>query len=96
MARIKNFKDFVNGLNKPISWPRKAETKECKMGALGLQEVSEPTSTETEVSLATLSKLTGFPMDYIKRELLLDGEEEAVLNVEELRTKVLAYLDSKF
>ena len=66
------------------------------MGALGLQEVSEPTSTETEVSLETLSKLTGFPMDYIKRELLLDGDEEAKLNVEELRTKVLAYLDSKF
>ena len=94
MARIKNLKIFVNGLNDILGWPRKEETKECEMGALGLQEVSEPTSTETEVSLATLSKLTGFPLDYIKRELLLDGEETTKLNIDELRTKVLAYLDS--
>lgn len=65
------------------------------MGALGLQDVSKPTS-ETVVSLGTLAELTGFPVDYIKRELLLDGESEEGMSVEELRKKVLAYLDSNF
>lgn len=65
------------------------------MGALGLQDVSKTTS-ETVVSLGTLAELTGFPVDYIKRELLLDGENEEDMSVEELRTKVLAYLDSAF
>ncbi|MDD4972866.1 MAG: hypothetical protein PHY93_00865 [Bacteriovorax sp.] len=65
------------------------------MGALGLQDVSKPTS-ETVVSLGTLAELTGFPVDYIKRELLLDGEVEEDMGIEELRKKVLAYLDSNF
>ena len=65
------------------------------MGALDLQDVSKTTS-ETAVSLGTLAELTGFPVDYIKRELLLDGESEEAMTVEELRKKVLAYLDSSF
>lgn len=65
------------------------------MEALGLQDVSKPTS-EASVSLGTLAELTGFPVDYIKRELLLDGEIEEGMTVEELRRRVLAYLDSSF
>jgi predicted HTH domain antitoxin len=65
------------------------------MGALDLQDVSKSTS-ETAVSLGTIAELTGFPIDYIKRELLLDGEVEEAMTVEELRKKVLAYLDSSF
>lgn len=66
------------------------------MGALGLQQdVSKPTA-ETGVSLGTLAELTGFPVDYIKRELLLDGEDEAHMSIDELRKRVLAYLDSNF
>lgn len=65
------------------------------MEALGLQEVVEPTS-ETVVSLGILSELTGFPVDYIKRELFLDEETEEEMSVEQLRLKVLAYLDSSF
>lgn len=65
------------------------------MEALGLQNASNPTS-ETIVSLGSLAKLTGFPVDYIKRELLLDGESESEMTVDELRKKVLAYLDSTF
>ena len=65
------------------------------MGVLGLQEVSKPTS-EKVVSLANLSKLTGFPVDYIKKELLLSGEGEEGMTIEELREKVLAYLNSSF
>jgi hypothetical protein len=64
------------------------------MGALGLRDTTKPDSTETGVSLGALSEMTGFPVDYIKRELLLDGESD--LSVEELRKRVLAYLDSNF
>ncbi len=62
------------------------------MGTLGLKDTSKPESSETGVSLGSLAELTGFPVDYIKRELLLEGESD--LSVEELRKKVLAYLDS--
>ncbi|MFM2034705.1 MAG: hypothetical protein RJA32_1340 [Pseudomonadota bacterium] len=62
------------------------------MGALGLKDIAKPATAETEVSLGSLAEMTGFPVDYIKRELLLSGEEE--LSMEELRTKVLAYLNS--
>ncbi|MDO9181514.1 MAG: hypothetical protein Q7U04_03855 [Bacteriovorax sp.] len=65
------------------------------MEELGLQDVSKPAS-ETAVSLGTLAELTGFPVNYIKRELLLDGEVESEMTIEELRKKVLAYLDSGF
>ena len=67
------------------------------MGALGLQDVSNSPSSESEVvSLGTLAELTGFPVDYIKRELFLDGETTEGLSVEDLRAKVLAYLNSNF
>jgi hypothetical protein len=65
------------------------------MGAAGLQEVSKPTTDEV-VSLGTLAELTGFPVDYIKRELLLGDEMESEMTMEELRKKVLVYLDSNF
>ena len=62
------------------------------MGALGLKDTSKPDSIETEVSVGSLSELTGFPVDYIKRELLLDSDSD--LSVELLREKVLAYLST--
>ena len=65
------------------------------MEALGLQDVSKPNS-ETGVTFGTLAELTGFPVDYIKRELLKEGETEDTMTIEELRKKVLAYLDSSF
>lgn len=65
------------------------------MGALGLKDSHKPDSVEEAgVSLGSLAELTGFPIDYIKRELLLEGEQD--LSVEELRAKVLAYLDASF
>lgn len=64
------------------------------MTALGLKESSKPESIETGVSLASLSEMTGFPVEYIKRELFLDDGSD--LSVEELRAKVLAYLSSNF
>ena len=65
------------------------------MGALDLQDVSKTTS-EAAVSLGALAELTGFPVDYIKRELLLGDETKEDMTIDELRKKVLAYLDSSF
>jgi hypothetical protein len=64
------------------------------MGALGLKEDSKPATGEMPVSLNKLAELTGFPVDFIKRELLLS--DDSTLSVEELREKVLGYLDSNF
>lgn len=64
------------------------------MGAMGLTDVSKPSSTETVVSLNSLAELTGFPVDFIKRELVLDGESN--LSIEDLRSKVLDYLETMF
>lgn len=66
------------------------------MGAAGLQDVSKSTTREEVVSLGTLAELTGFPVDYIKRELLQNDEEISEMTMDELRKKVLAYLDSNF
>lgn len=67
------------------------------MGALGLKDHSKPSTNEVNeegVNLATLAELTGFPVDYIKRELLLSDDQE--LSMDDLREKVLSYLDSSF
>jgi hypothetical protein len=61
------------------------------MGALGLKDSSKADS-ETEVSLGSLVEMTGFPIDYIKRELVLSDDND--LSVEELRKRVLAYLST--
>ena len=63
------------------------------MVALGLKDTGRPDS-EDSVTLGSLAELTGFPVDYIKRELSLDAESD--LSVEELREKVLKYLSSNF
>lgn len=67
------------------------------MVALGLKDDTKPSTNEINeegVSLKTLSELTGFPVDYIKRELMLSDDQE--LSMEDLRAKVLSYLDSTF
>lgn len=64
------------------------------MEALGLKDLSKPESIDLGVSLGSLAALTGFPVEYIKRELFLEDGQE--LSVEELREKVTAYLDSNF
>lgn len=62
------------------------------MEALGLKDLDKPRSTmDVGVTLGSLAEMTGFPVDYIKRELLLEDE---TLSVEELRQRVLAYLNS--
>lgn len=51
-------------------------------------------SQELGVNLEVLADLTGFPSDYIRKELLL--ENEGNLTVEELRERVMAYLLRQF
>lgn len=45
------------------------------------------------VKLAELSEIAGVPMDYIKEELMLDGEE---VSMEALRSSMLKLLDQTF
>ncbi len=47
---------------------------------------------DEKVSLSSLSELTGFPVDFIKKELLIEKEEPISLN--ELRTSMMSYLES--
>jgi len=52
----------------------------------------QPEIGETEkIPLESLSQLTGFPIEFIKKELLLDNEE---LSMEDLRSSMLNYLES--
>ena len=46
---------------------------------------------DQKVPLSSLSELTGFPVEFIKKELLLNGEE---LSMAELRTSMISYLES--
>ncbi len=46
---------------------------------------------EQKIPLDSLSSLTGFPVDFIKKELLL---EEDQLSLAELRRSMLSYLES--
>lgn len=46
---------------------------------------------DEKVSLSSLSELTGFPVDFIKKELLL---EEEPISMNELRHSVLRYLEA--
>jgi hypothetical protein len=47
----------------------------------------------SQVTLRSLSELTGFPMEFIKEELLLDEEE---ISISDLRTKMQAFLVNNF
>jgi hypothetical protein len=65
------------------------------MGAV-VQDVSNSTAGNEVVTLGALAEMTGFPVEYIKRELLLGEENIDGMTMDDLRQKVLAYLDSNF
>lgn len=44
-----------------------------------------------KVPLSSLSELTGFPVEFIKKELLL---EESELSMSDLRTSMISYLET--
>ena len=64
------------------------------MRTFGLLDKIKPESLENGVSLGSLAEMTGFPEDYIARELVIDADGE--MSVEELRMRVLKYLDNNF
>ena len=43
------------------------------------------------VELSTLSKMTGFPVDFIKSEILVDQEK---ISLDQLRASMVTYLES--
>jgi hypothetical protein len=48
---------------------------------------------EGKVSLATLAKMTGFPVEMIKEEIF-KGKDSEEVSLEELRSAMLSYLDT--
>lgn len=60
---------------------------QAKSETLQIGEISE----EQKVPLKDLSDLTGFPVEFIKSELLLSDEE---LSMKELRQSMMTYLES--
>ncbi len=52
--------------------------------------IQEKESVST-IDLSSLSQLTGFPVDFIKKELVMDQEK---ISVEDLRAKVAHFLNS--
>ncbi len=68
-----------------------ARDKGVFMSALGNRSIENSEVQEnSEVKVEELASLTGFPVEFLKSELLIDGEEIELSN---LREKVLAYLD---
>ncbi len=53
------------------------------------KQSDEVTSEKERVSLSTLSEMTGFPLEFIKKELLIQSDS---LSMSELRESVLDYL----
>jgi hypothetical protein len=49
------------------------------------------TGEDEKIPLSSLSELTGFPIEFIKKELLLQDEE---LSMDDLRKSMVAYLES--
>ena len=50
--------------------------------------------TNKKVSLAELSKMTGFPVELIQQELFLGKESVEGVSLEELRAAMLNFIDS--
>jgi hypothetical protein len=54
---------------------------------MGLGSLTE----DQKIPLNSLSNLTGFPVDFIKKELLLEDDQ---LSLAELRRSMLAYIEN--
>ena len=58
-----------------------------------LGENNREVSKESEkLSLSSLSLMTGFPVDFIKSELLMDSDKDE-LSVEDLRSHMVSFLE---
>ncbi len=70
-------------------------TKECKVSQQDLAKTAElnsqTSSMDEKVSFSTLSEMTGFPVEFIKKELLIDEEP---VSMSLLRKSMATYLES--
>jgi len=66
-------------------------TRECMMSTGNGVDITK--DTVDKVSLGELSEMSGVPLDYIKSELVLDGEN---VDMSELREKMLGMIDATF
>ncbi len=55
--------------------------------------MSENTGESTSVNLTEFAELTGFPVELIKKELMI-GEKSDTVELSDLRSVMLKYLDS--
>jgi hypothetical protein len=102
-VKISNRYDFVVPGKAPLTkeyqragGSKKKNTKECDMAAGNATKISgwkdgEGNPETKKVPLESLSELTGFPVDFIKKELLLDQES---LSMEDLRKSMVNYLEN--
>ncbi len=56
------------------------------------EQTEKGASTQQKVSLASLSTLTGFPIDFIKGELLLEKDH---YSLDEFREKTIQYIERR-
>lgn len=49
---------------------------------------------DSKISLSTLAKMTGFPVEMIQSELFKDQANSEEISLEELRTAMLSYIDA--
>jgi len=60
-------------------------------GVATTDQASAVDQEKMRVTLESLSELTGFPVSFIKKELMLDNDE---IKMDHLRKKVATYLDA--
>ena len=72
----------TTGMTNATGWRAKTETE---------AHPSHKTEDQKQVPLESLSKLTGFPVEFIKKELLLDEEN---ISMSDLRQSIVRYLES--
>ena len=58
-----------------------------------LTNKEEANNKASNITIESLSSLVGFPVDYLKKELLLEGDE---ISLKDLRTRMLSFLDTNF
>ena len=57
-----------------------------------MQNMGAQMKDDVKVSLTSLSEMVGFPVEFIQKELLLEGDE---LSMQDLRRSMLTYLENK-
>ena len=57
-----------------------------------MQNMGAQMKDDVKVSLTSLSEMVGFPVEFIQKELLLEGDE---LSMQDLRRSMHTYLENK-